>query len=300
MPRRVSRPSDVLASVSRLTTRDDQLLRWLAEHYVMGTRQIAGALFPSYRAACTRLKTLHEFGAVARFSGLLDGTGRAEYQYTLGALGVKLYPAAYHHPDRPAKPATAVTRALNIRGSARVQSRHLHGVNQFFLDLYAHSRTDPGSRLLRWWSEQHATATFSAYPAVGIRPDGHGIWASHRTVTGFFLEHDRGTEPLGRVLNKLIEYTRLATAGTGPAYPVLLHVPTPGREKHLLTELQALNAPITVATTIHSAHPAGPVWAVPGHRRRYALHELPSQHGPVSPLNPARYGTDPADLAPPV
>ena len=109
-------------------------------------------------------------------------------------------------------------RTERIVGSRRLA--HLLGTNQLFIDLHAYARTDRRARLVRWWSEQHATA---AYALSGIRPDGHGIWQVGDHTVGFWLEHDRGTEKIATVLDKLRNYARLAEVG--PRYPVLLRVP---------------------------------------------------------------------------
>ncbi|MEV6370107.1 replication-relaxation family protein [Micromonospora musae] len=281
--RRPSR-AQLLSNLRRLTLRDHQLLAWLAEHYLLSTAQIATALFPSERSARLRLATLHYLEAVHRFGDVTTGTG--DYLYTLGPLGAVVHPSAYSDPARPdaRPPRTSLERAERIIGSRRL--RHLLGVNQLFVDLHAHTRADPSARLLRWWSEQHATAAFAL---ADIRPDGHGIWHAAGRTVGFFLEHDNGTETLPIVLRKLRAYERLAEFG--PRYPVLLRVPGRRREAHLLDALAGVPTAMPVATGLHHEHPAGPAWMLasdPGPRRR--LHELPGDHGPDNTAtNPHRY-----------
>ncbi|GHJ52958.1 hypothetical protein Nm8I071_22650 [Nonomuraea sp. TT08I-71] len=276
-----------LAHLRRLTLRDRQLLAWLAEHYVLSTAQIAAALFPSPRSARLRLAALHRIDAVHRFVDVTTGDG--QHLYTLGPLGMLVHPTTYTDPEHPdaRPPRSSIERTERIIGSPRL--RHLLGTNQLFIDLHAYTRTDPTTKLVRWWSEQHATA---AYTLAGIRPDGHGIWSAAGHTVGFFLEHDNGTEPLARVLRKLRGYERLAEFG--PHYPVLLRVPTRRREAHLLDALAGVPTVMPVATGLHDEHPAGPAWTLaadPGPRRW--LHELPSHHGPRNTAtNPHRY-TDP-------
>jgi len=289
-PRRPSaRPpskTDLLRYLRQLTLRDHQLLDWLAEHYLLSTAQIATALFPSERSALLRLATLHRIGAVHRFVDVRAGTG--QHLYTLGPLGLVVHPHPYSDPARPdARPTrTSVERAHRIIGSGRL--RHLLGTNQLFIDLHAYTRTDPSARLLRWWSEQHAT---TAYAVAGIHPDGHGIWHAAGRTVGFFLEHDNGTENLRTVLRKLRAYERLTEYG--PRYPVLLRVPNHRRETHLLDALAGVPTAMPVATGLHHEHPAGPAWTLASHPgpRRW-LHELPSDHGPDTATNPHRH-TDP-------
>jgi hypothetical protein len=93
-----------LDRLRRLTARDHELLRWLAEHYVLSTDQIAHALFPSRRSARLRLAVLHELEVVSRFVDVTTGT--RQYLYTLGPLGAVVYPTAFNDPTR--RPPTAL------------------------------------------------------------------------------------------------------------------------------------------------------------------------------------------------
>ncbi|MFG2043966.1 replication-relaxation family protein [Dactylosporangium sp. NPDC048998] len=283
--------ADPLAAFRRIVPRDRALLALLAEHYLLSTPQIAAAFFDSRRTAQRRLTTLHRLGIVHRFAYPNADHTAVPYLYTLGPVGLQLHPDAYHDPDsrhtRP--PRTSLERARRIAASAT--AAHLLGVNQFFIDLIAATRLPnaAGARLARWWSEQHAT---DIYAQSGVRPDGHGIWHAHAHTVGFFLEHDRGTEDLPRVVAKLRGYARLAEFG--PRYPVLLWLPTPEREANILRLLTGVATPMPIATAVHGPDPAGRVWTLttdlpvsPGRRRR--LHELPSDHGPRSGTNPGRY-----------
>lgn len=278
----------------RLTSRDRLLLSWLAEHYLLSSVQIARALFTNPRTARQRLTILHRLGFLTAVPAGRDDGAPEPWLYTLGPLGLHLHPRAYHDPDnlglRP--PRSSVERARRIVASP--QAQHFLGVNQFFVDLHAHTRTHPHTRLDRWWSERHATDT---YAQADIHPDGHGIWQVHtRTATssgtgastvGFFLELDRNTENLARVIGKLRGYETLARFG--PRYPVLLWVPDARRETSLLHALDGIDTAMPVATAVHDPNPAGPIWALttdPYQRR--ALHQLPSYPGPDAPTNPDR------------
>ena len=87
-----------LDRLRRLTARDHQLLRWLAEHYVLSTDQITTALFPSRRSARLRLAQLHQMEAVSRFVDVTTGSG--QYLYTLGPLGTVVHPTQFNDPNR--------------------------------------------------------------------------------------------------------------------------------------------------------------------------------------------------------
>jgi len=279
----------------RLTSRDRLLLSWLAEHYLLSSAQIARALFANPRTARLRLTILHRLGFLTAIPYGRDDGGALPWLYTLGPLGLDLHPQAYSDPDnrKLRAPRSSVDRARRIVGSP--QQQHFLGVNQFFVDLHAHTRTHPHAKLARWWSERHATEVYSggrgAYGGADIHPDGHGIW--HVTdhtgphTVGFFLELDRNTENLARVIAKLRGYETLARFG--PRYPVLLWVPDRARETSLLRALGGVPTAMPVATAVHHPDPAGPIWALtadPYHRR--ALHQLPSHPGPDEPTNPDR------------
>jgi hypothetical protein len=287
---RTSARRDRLKNTARLTDRDHTILGWLAEHYLLTTTQITKAKFTGPRRARKRLRELHDIEAVDRFVDVT--TGSRQYLYALGAFGRVVNPTRYHDPDRPDAPAarTSIERTERIVGSRKLA--HLLGVNQFFIDLIASARTIETADLERWWSEQHTTAAYAGF--AGIQPDGHGIWRLGERTVGFWLEHDRGTEPLRTVLDKLPAYARLADAG-GPRYPVLLHVPSRAREEHLLDALAHLRPSMPVATAVHTDHPAGLAWTLAGDRTRQRrwLHELPSDHGHPDPVNNPHRWNDP-------
>jgi Replication-relaxation len=297
MYRRVPLPlnkPDPLSVYRRITPRDRQLMSWLAEHYLLSTDQVGRALFTGLRTAQQRLTILHREQVLHRFAwSAADGTPETSYLYALGPIGLRRHPSAYADPDDLGlkAPRSSIERAERIVHSRRLY--HLLGINQFFADLHAQTLTRPGartrpdSRLLNWWSEQHATAHFSTNARTGegnktikVFPDGHGVWSAAGQTVGFFLEHDRGTENLARVVAKLRGYEDLARYGA-TRFPVLLWVPSERRETNLLRVLHGLPTPMPVAVAVHGDNPAGPVWALTSDpfRRRH-LHELPSDPGP--------------------
>jgi hypothetical protein len=267
----------------RLTTRDRLLLSWLAEHYLLSSTQIGRALFGNPRTARRRLTILDRLGFLTHIPLGADTGAPLPWLYTLGPAGLDLHPTAYSDPDRRGlrPPRSSVERAKRLIASP--QLAHFLGVNQFFVDLHAHTRLHRDSRLPRWWSEHHAT---DAYAAAGVHPDGHGIWSAHGHTVGFFLEYDNATENLARVIAKLKGYERLAEFG--PRYPVLFWVPSARRETSLLRALDGVRTAMPIATAVHTGTPAGPVWALTTHPyQRLALHQLPSDHGPHSSLDAA-------------
>jgi hypothetical protein len=163
---------------------------------------------------------------------------------------------------------------------------HLIGTNQFFADLIAHACAHSGPQLARWWSEWQTAAAFHQC----IHPDGHGVWTDGNRSVGFFLEHDNGTESLPRLAAKLDAYAQLRRAD-GPAYPVLLWLPSPAREANLWQRLATEpSTGVMVATAARRAGttPPGRVWRLNGnaHSRRLRLAELPNDDSPPGRYNP--------------
>ena len=80
----------------------------------------------------------------------------------------------------------------------------------------------------------------------------------------FFLEHDTGTEPLGRLVDKVARYTGTPDRPV-PRLPVLFWLHSAAREQHLHQRLSSMHLPTTVATAARDnaaegASPADPSW----------------------------------------
>jgi hypothetical protein len=279
---------DVLAVQSHLTDRDLTIIDWVDRHGVLTTGQLTAAFFTSPTTAAHRLAKLRALGLLDRFHRPHPGAWFSPWHWVIGPLGAAITAAA-----RDSAPPTP--RALRARHAALADSRklaHLLGVNQFFVDLHVHARHHPEARLVHWWSEPEAAARYHGR----IHPDGHALWRHQDTTIGVFLEHDRGTEALHRLVGKLAAYDQLASAG-GPAYPILFWLPNPARETNLQHELTQRRPdrylPIaTAVATPDGPGPAGVVWWLHGRPGRRALHQLPRHHGdPNSLYNPA--ATDP-------
>jgi hypothetical protein len=252
---------------------------------VLTTSQLAAVLFGSMSAARTRLYRLRARDWVASFTPIRPG-GRVETHWVAGPLAAR-YVAAQ---DGVAPPTL---RAWRDRAEAIAASAHLAhtvGANQVFVDLLAHARNHPGTRLARWWGPARAAA------ATGqrVHPDGHGVWTERGCQVGFWVEYDAGTEPLHRLLAKINPHARLQQIG-GPDYPVLFHLPNPTREANLhrrliegddrLLTTVATTTPVTVSGTEDGL--AGRVWLVGAQRERQRLIDLPSRPGlPAAPYHP--------------
>jgi hypothetical protein len=269
----------VLAVQSHLTTRDLTIIDWADRHGVLTTAQLTAAFFTSPTTAAHRLAKLRALDLLDRFHRPMPGGWFGPWHWVIGPLGAAITAAARNR--QPPTPRALRARHAGLADTTKLP--HLLGVNQFFVDLHAHARRHPHTALVRWWSEPETATRYHGR----IHPDGHALWRDHDTTVGVFLEFDRGTEPLHRLAGKLAAYDQLASAG-GPAYPVLFWLPSPGRETNLQTELarHRHRGVVPVATTAATAAgapdgpgPAGPVWALHDRAGRWALHQLPCDHG---------------------
>jgi hypothetical protein len=251
-PRARSRSlADQLASLAgRLTDRDRSILRLVHEHRVFTTHQLAEVFFGSLDRAEHRLKQLTDAHVLARFRlHTRHGEGSAPYHYVLGPAGAGVLAAEQDTDVR--RLGYRRDRALEVAHSQRLG--HLVGVNGFFTALAgnARQRRRGGAMLAVWWSERRCHDRWGQI----VRPDGYGRWREHGTEVDFFLEYDRGTEPLDRLAAKLAGYQDLAAA-TEIATPVLFWLPATGRESTVRQVLASAAGWGAVRFLVATASPA--------------------------------------------
>jgi hypothetical protein len=271
----------------RLRPRDYILAELLDDHSTLTTTQIAEILFTSITTCQHRLQALRRMRFIDRFVRNRPGAAQPMC-WVPGPLSARYVALA-----RGENPPTA--RNIQERQDRTVSNPgldHLLGVNEFFVRLLVHARHHDGARLARWWAERAASAGLGRR----VHPDGLGVWTEGGASTGFMIEYDTGSEPLGRLVDKLPAYRRLAADG-GPRYVVLFVLPSRVREQNLHRRLgEGLDPGVVVATTSPEAgaDPAGSVWRKLGNGRgRYRLAALPGPLGQSGPLNPGPPG--PAD-----
>jgi hypothetical protein len=227
-PSRRGSVADQLATLAgRLTDRDRAVLRLLGEHRVFTTAQVAEVFFHSHDRAEHRLRELTQARVLARFRPhTRHGEGSAPFHYLLGPLGAAVLAAEQGVDARQL--GYRADKALAIAHSQRLG--HVLGVNGFFTALAGYARHQrPGRAALAvWWSERRCHDRWGSL----VRPDGYGRWREGDREVDFFLEYDRGTEPLQRLAAKLIAYGELADATQIPT-PVLFWLPSPGREANV-------------------------------------------------------------------
>lgn len=296
----------------RLVGRDRRLLLLLSEHKVLTTNQIAAIEFASVRRAQDRLRRLRELGVVFAFRESYATGGTSQTRFALGYAGARLLAAR-----RGLRPPTPKAHMESLERLAMwPKLRHELGVNDFFSGLAAHrnpTRRRGGAvdGLTQWWSEAQCIEFFQksyGERPVTLRPDAYGCWEENGRVVRFFLEHDTGTETLGKVTAKVSDYRAFPTDAFGV---VLFSVHSTRREIALRAafrrDLPASRPRVVIAMAArdhgHPDGPAGPIWAVwtPQSRdlvsRRHRLAELPErgpriEHGPSSidqPFNEAGF-----------
>lgn len=269
-------PATVTGELARLTERDQWILALLDEHKVFTTEQLTEVAFGALGRARNRLNTLHQRGVLDRFRHLVR-PGSQSWRWTLGPVGAAILAAG--RDESPPRPGSV--REATMRLAASPQLAHRLGLNGFFTALHAYARHRQGVELAGWWSEARARR------ATGdlARPDAAGLWQVGDRKVAFWLEYDRGTEPVrSRLVGKLDDYANLA--GTKWAFPLLFWLPAAARESHLHTALASAGRVqgLLVATTcaeFAQAHggPAGPVWQPVGRTTRRKLIDLPTSGG---------------------
>ncbi len=259
-PRPRGTAEQLAALAGRLTQRDRAILRLVHDHRVLTTGQLAEVWFTSQDRAEHRLRELTQARVLARFRPQAPhGEGSAPFHYVLGPLGAAVL-AAEHGTD-VRRLGHRADKALQVAHSQRLA--HVVGVNGFFTALIAYARQDrsQGAQLAAWWSERACAHRWGQV----VRPDGYGRWRQGNREVDFFLEYDRGTEPLDRLAAKLHAYSELADATNIPT-PVLFWLPTSGREATVRRALASggrwgrVRFPVATASPTFGLDPAEQAW----------------------------------------
>lgn len=241
----------------RLTARDAELLRLIAEHRMLTTAQLACALIPNERTCRSRISVLRGLGLVETFRP--PGVPGSSPQHCVAtAKALRLLAEAGYGDRVPAVRGAAPRGAVAASTALRSDLAHLASTNEVFCRLRAAARASGGRATLEEWRSEWSTArAFSAQ----VRPDGFARWRDGEAWCEFFLEYDTGTEALHRLVAKLRGYAALATA-TAVSSPVLFWLPTAQREANLHAVLTASSAGVPVATANGDPRSVGPETAI--------------------------------------
>lgn len=237
----------------RLTDRDRAIVRAVARLGVLTSEQIDAMFFDSIKRAQKRLVALHRMGLLDRFQPYRPA-GAASFHYVLGRDGAALV-AAEDGDD----PEAAVRRRRTGRGLALARTQRLAhhvGTNWFHAGLVADARRSPGAELEDWMTEPECTRWSEGI----VRPDAWGRWREGGHAVEFFVEWDRGTEPLRRLVAKLAGYEALE-ADRGAVAWVLFVLHSARRERNVREALAEATVPVaTAAADGGRLHAAEAVW----------------------------------------
>lgn len=241
---RRSRPrihrAEYTALARQLTDRDRAIVETVARHRVFTTDQLAAMFFDTAARARVRLVTLYRLRLLDRFQPHRPGWGSQPYHYVLGPAGAVLL-AAHDDNPRPAGRRFRSDRAVMLAGTQRLG--HLVGVNGVYAALVARSRHDPSARLLDWLTESECAGWTEGI----VRPDAYAQWADDGMTLEFFLEYDRGTETLGRLVDKLPGYQHFEAERAASAWVCFIFT-SPRRETTARRALAAATVPVATAT----------------------------------------------------
>jgi len=254
---------DIRWSISqRMTDRDRSVIRDLKRFRVLTTPQLARLHFNSFKRASARLLFLHELKVLDRFRPIREHWGAHPWHWVVGPMG-----AAILAGERGEDPERASRRWRGERMLAYATGQrlaHLVGINDLYVSLAAHARRNE-TCLLDWLTESEAVEWTHGI----VRPDAWGTWEDDGRRVEFFVEYDRGTETLGRLVDKLDGYERFE-AERGAIAWVLFAFTSGRREQTARRALTAATVP--VATTWHP-DPHDAVWlplSAAGDRMRLA------------------------------
>lgn len=244
---------DIRWSVSqRLTDRDRALLHDVDRFRVLTTPQVARLYFDSLKRASARLLQLHELKLLDRFRPRREPWGAHPWHWVLGPMG-----AAILAGERDEDPERASRRWRGERTLAYATGQrlaHLVGINDFRVDLVAHARHNEAC-LLDWQTEAEATK----WADGTVRPDGWGVWEENGRQVEFFLEYDRGTEALSRLVDKLLGYERFEEKRGVTAW-VLFAFVSPRRESTARVALSCATVPLATVALVDGIGPHDAVW----------------------------------------
>jgi hypothetical protein len=127
-----------------------------------------------------------------------------------------------------------------------------------------------GVRDLREWVSEWRLAEWCGHI---VRPDGWGVWEERGASLGFYLEYDRGTETVHRVVSKLSGYARLEAA-TEEREWVLFWFGSRRRREASIRAMGHAKVPVATASHDSARPPSEDVWRPLGSSNRLHLIDL--------------------------
>ncbi|HVE46692.1 MAG TPA: replication-relaxation family protein [Acidimicrobiales bacterium] len=257
----------------------------MARHRVLTSGQVTEMFFDSHKSALARLLGLYRLGVLDRFQPYRASWGSHPYHYVLGPAGTAVLAAeAFEDPERAAR-RWKPDRTVALGHTQRLA--HLVGLNGFYASLAGHARRHPSARLVSWMTE----AECARWSEAIVHPDGFGEGEEDGAGVEFFLEYDRGTETLARLVDKLADYERFESERGASAW-VVFCFSSPRREGTARRALAGATVPIATAALSRPLGAAEAVWLPLGRDdgRRVRLAALGAMAKPGEALRRAAVG----------
>ena len=267
----------------RLTDRDRAIAETVRRHRVMTASHISQVFFSTHKRGLVRLKALADLGVLDRFQVLGRRGLPNEYHYVLGRVGASIVAAEHgDDPDAAARRWRGDT-AFVLANSPRLA--HAVGVSGFFAGLAAEGRRGHG-RLDEWLTEFESTRWSEGV----VNPDGFFVWHEDGSEVECFLEYDRCTEPLTRLVSKLHGYRRFEEERGESAW-LLFAFSSSRREATARRALAGADVPVATGVIGRQDVPSAALWWPLGSDSRMRLAELPGVPKPEAALARAERGS---------
>jgi len=263
--RRLSQ-QEITQLVRTLTTRDIAILIGLSNYRYLDRDQVEQLFFPSRRVSQRRIKWLRDHGLIYRWPMIEPpGWTRLHSLLLLSPRGARVLAACLGQ-----EPRRLVRLSQDCRDHC-FNVGHDLGANAFFVALAVASRSLADEGLYHWVGEERCRRLLreEAGPRYAPAPDGWGRYLVGGQEIVFYVEWDRGTESVDRLLRKSANYIRYFIRRVAAAYSHILFVfPSSGKElafhKGLTKELPAdERCCVFWTTTVNGLEvlgPGGPIW----------------------------------------
>ncbi len=255
-----------VAIARRITDRDRQIANSLYEHRVLTAQQVHELYFDSLDRTRDRLAQLHELRVVERFRPYRQ-YGSHPYHYLLDQAGALLLAS-----DRGIDVGELdYSPARTLRLASSQQLTHQVQANGIVTRLAQAVRATPGAGLVEWRGQRRCAQTWGEL----VRPDSYLRLQFPTGQVEAWLEHDRSTETLARLQDKLDRYSELAIA-LEQRLMLLLTLISDRREHEVRRALRPTDEVRLLTTTIerHQADPLAPNWLALDTERRMSLDQL--------------------------
>lgn len=235
-----------------LTDRDRAVLRSIERFRVLTTPQLARLHFDSHSRASARLLDLRAHRLLDRFRPYREGWGAHPRHWVLDALGAAVL--AGERGEDAGRAGRRWRGEYTLAYSSSQRLAHVLGINDVYVSLAARARHND-ARHLDWLTERECAAWTDGI----VRPDGWGVWQEDRQSVEFFLEYDRGTEALGRLVDKLAAYERFEDQRGVSAW-VLFAFTSARREQTARHALADATVPVAAAALVDGVEPHDAAW----------------------------------------